>query len=215
MKLNILIDRLPETVNIGGVEYPIRTGFRTSVLFELLARDKKIKDEYKIDGLLRLYYPEIPKDGDEAVKKALWFYNCGRSRKKKDEKNRTRKEFQREKVLYSFEKDAPLIYAAFKAQYGIDLQDIEDMHWWKFSAMFDGLTGDHVIRQIMNIRGMNTSEMSKKQIQRINALKEYYSLDDAEPVDSKIALAKRNADMKNYLRKRMQEVKRNVRKEHR
>lgn len=211
--MNILIDYLPKTVRIGGAEYPIHTGFRTSILFELLARDKKIKDEYKIEGLLRLYYPEVPDDRDEAVKKALWFYNCGHQKKKKDEKNKTSAEFRKNKALYSFEKDAHLIYAAFKAQYGIDLQDMEDLHWWKFSAMFDGLTNEHPIRQIMEIRGMSTAGMPKKQIERINKLKEFYSLEDTEPVDSRIALAKRNADMKEYLRKRMQEVRSSVKKE--
>lgn len=210
--MNILIDRLPETVKIRGVEYPIRTGFRTSVLFELLVRDKKVKDEYKIDGLLRLYYEKMPPDREEAVKQALWFYNCGKEQKKKETKNKTSAAFRKNKALYSFEKDAHLIYAAFKDQYGIDLQDIEDLHWWKFSAMFDGLKNDHPIRQIMEIRGMSTSGMSKKQIQHINTLKEMYSLEDTETVDSKVALAKRNADMKAYLRKRMQEVKLNARK---
>ena len=31
--VNILIDRLPETVEIGDMEYPIRTDFRVSGLF--------------------------------------------------------------------------------------------------------------------------------------------------------------------------------------
>ncbi len=212
--MNILIDRLPESVEIGGVRYPINTGFRISILFELLVRDKKIPDEYKIIGLLRLYYDKIPPDKDEAIKQALWFYNCGRSvKKKKEERNKTRAAFRKDKVLYSFEKDAPYIYAAFKAQYGIDLQDIEDMHWWKFSAMFDGLTSDHQIRKIMEIRGMSTSGMSNKQKQRLNTLKEHYKLEDETTVDSRVALAKRNAEMKEYLRQRMREVNQSVQKQ--
>lgn len=210
--MNILIDRLPEEVEIGGVWYSINTGFRTSILFELMARDKAVPDQYKIEGLLRLYYPEVPPDKDDAIKKALWFYNCGRNiRKKKEERNKTSLSFRKDKVLYSFEKDAPYIYAAFRAQYGIDLQDIEDMHWWKFSAMFDGLKNDHPIRQIMEIRGMSTSGLPKKQIKRVNELKKHYALEDTETVDSKVALAKRNADMKEYVRQRMQEVNQNVR----
>lgn len=39
--MNILVDKLPQSVEIGGVEYQINTGFRTSILFEMLVRNKK------------------------------------------------------------------------------------------------------------------------------------------------------------------------------
>ena len=45
--VNILIDRLPETVEIGDMEYPIRTDFRVSILFELLMQDDTVPDSEK------------------------------------------------------------------------------------------------------------------------------------------------------------------------
>ena len=209
--MNILIDRLPESVEIGGVEYRINTGFRTSILFELLVRNKKIPDQGKIYGMLRLYYPKIPVDRDEAIRKALWFFYCGKERKQqREERNQTAKDFRKNKILYSFEKDADLIYAAFMSEYGIDLQDIEDMHWWKFSALFDGLSDDQKIRQVMYIRGMSTSGLPRKEVKRINELKKLYALEDELSVDKRVALAKRNAEMKEYVRRRMEEVKHRV-----
>lgn len=207
--MNILVDPLPDVVIVGGMEYQINTGFRTSVLFELLVRDKKIPDPAKIIGMLQLYYPQEPADKDEAIKKILWFYNCGKQEEKKEERNKTAKDFRQDKALYSFEQDAPLIYAAFLAEYGIDLQDIEDLHWWKFSALFDGLSDDRKIRQVMRIRGMNTSGLSAKEIKRINDLKKYYALKDDATVNSKVALAQRNARMKEYVRRRLEEVNKN------
>ena len=207
--MNILVDPLPDVVIVGGVEYQINTGFRTSVLFELLVRDKKIPDSAKIIGMLQLYYPQEPADKDEAIKKILWFYNCGKQEEKKEERNKTAKDFRQDKTLYSFEQDAPLIYAAFLAEYGIDLQDIEDLHWWKFSALFDGLSDDRKIRQVMRIRGMDTSGLSTKEIKRINDLKKYYALKDDVTVNSKVALAQRNARMKEYVRRRLEEVNKN------
>lgn len=207
--MNILVDPLPDVVIVGGMEYQINTGFRTSVLFELLVRDKKIPDSAKIIGMLQLYYPQEPADKDEAIKKILWFYNCGKQEEKKEERNKTAKDFRQDKALYSFEQDAPLIYAAFLAEYGIDLQDIEDLHWWKFSALFDGLSDDRKIRQVMRIRGMNTSGLSTKEIKRINDLKKYYALKDDVTVNSKVALAQRNARMKEYVRRRLEEVNKN------
>lgn len=207
--MNILVDPLPDVVIVGGMEYQINTGFRTSVLFELLVRDKKIPDQAKIIGMLQLYYPQEPADKDEAIKKILWFYNCGKQEEKKEERNKTAKDFRQDKALYSFEQDAPLIYAAFLAEYGIDLQDIEDLHWWKFSALFDGLSDDRKIRQVMRIRGMDTSGLSKKEIKRINDLKKHYALKDDATVNSKVALAQRNARMKEYVRRRLEEVNKN------
>ena len=207
--MNILVDPLPDVVIVGGMEYQINTGFRTSVLFELLVRDKKILDQAKIIGMLKLYYPQEPADKDEAIKKILWFYNCGKQEEKKEERNKTAKDFRQDKALYSFEQDAPLIYAAFLAEYGIDLQDIEDLHWWKFSALFDGLSDDRKIRQVMRIRGMDTSGLSTKEIKRINDLKKYYALKDDVTVNSKVALAQRNARMKEYVRRRLEEVNKN------
>lgn len=207
--MNILVDPLPDVVIVGGMEYQINTGFRTSVLFELLVRDKKIPDPAKIIGMLQLYYPQEPADKDEAIKKILWFYNCGKQEEKKEERNKTAKDFRQDKALYSFEQDAPLIYAAFLAEYGIDLQDIEDLHWWKFSALFDGLSDDRKIRQVMRIRGMDTSGLSTKEIKRINDLKKYYALKDDVTVNSKVALAQRNARMKEYVRRRLEEVNKN------
>lgn len=211
--MNILIDGLPESVNIGGVDYRINTGFRTSVLFELMIKDKSIPDKGKIEGMLRLYYPEIPPDRDEAVKKILWFFNCGKKQKKKKEsRNLTAKDFRENQEVYSFEKDAFLIYSAFKAEYGIDLQDADDLHWWKFSAMLEGLSDDCKFRKVMSIRGMELSGLSKKEKKRINDLKKLYALDDVdESVDSRDALEKRNAKMKEYIRRRTEEVKRRVR----
>ena len=210
--MNILIDSLPESVNIGGVEYRINTGFRTSILFELLIKDKSIPDQGKVQGMLRLYYPEIPPDRDEAVKKILWFFNCGKEQKKKKEiRNQTAKDFRENKEVYSFEKDAFLIYSAFKAEYGIDLQDTDDLHWWKFSAMLEGLSDGCKFRKVMSIRGMELSGLSKKEKKRINDLKKLYALEDVnEDVDSRNALAKRNAKMKEYVRRRTEEVKRRV-----
>ena len=43
--MNLLIDLLPTTVDIEGIEYEINSDFRTSILFELLMQDVEIEDE--------------------------------------------------------------------------------------------------------------------------------------------------------------------------
>jgi len=42
--MNMLIDLLPEYVELGGAEYPINTDFRVSILFELMMEDASVPD---------------------------------------------------------------------------------------------------------------------------------------------------------------------------
>ena len=75
---NIILDVLPETVEIDGAEYRINSDFRISILFELLMQDDEVGKRQKLIQGLKLYYPEIPQNMTEAVEKMIWFYRCGR-----------------------------------------------------------------------------------------------------------------------------------------
>ena len=156
--MNILIDIVPHTVKIEGIEYEINSDFRFGILFELLMQDSTIGEKEKILMALELYYPEIPKNINEAIEKILWFYKCGKdvtSAKGNSKGSRTTQ-------IYSFEYDDDYIYAAFMDQYGIDLQDTEYLHWWKFKAMFKALKEGNEIVKIMGYRSMDLSKIKDK-----------------------------------------------------
>lgn len=55
--MNLLIDGLPEDVEIGGQTVKIETGFRTGILFEEMIRDVTLSDTEKIQTALELYFP--------------------------------------------------------------------------------------------------------------------------------------------------------------
>lgn len=183
MELNILLDRIPETVEIGGAEHRINYDFRTSMLFEIMMGDNSLSNEEKAMNALYLYYGEITEDPDEAIGKLLWFYRCGEEKRRKkqkrfDEKTGKLVEVEDDPVdpVYSFEHDAPYIYAAFLQQYGIDLT-VEDMHWWKFKALFRSLSEDTKFMQIVGYRSIEiNSDMSKQQKAFYRRMKETYAL---------------------------------------
>lgn len=157
---NIILDILPETVDIDGIEYRINSDFRISILFELLMQDDELGKRQKLVQGLQLYYPEIPHNVTMAVDKMIWFYRCGKETGNGGHGSGS----GRAKQIYSFEHDDDYIYAAFLEQYGIDLQDIEELHWWKFRALFRGLSEDTEFVKIMGYRSVKiTSEMSKEQ----------------------------------------------------
>lgn len=207
MGANILLDWLPQTVMIGGVEYQIRSDFRTSILFESMMRSG-LSGWQKLNQILKIYYPVIPADRQEAIRKAMWFYNCGKEQEQQEEKNKTRAQFKKNRVSYSFEQDAPYIYAAFMEVYKINLQRIpsKELHWWEFVALFDSLPDDCKIRKIMYWRTCDTSGMPRKEVQRINELRKIYELKDDASVQAKVTLAQRNQKMQEYVKRRFQEV---------
>ena len=156
--MNLLIDLVPKTITIDNKEYEINSDFRTSILFELLMQDKSIKDNDKIYLALELYYPNIPDDINSAIEKMLWFYRCGKDLITSKRKGKGKSDIK----IYSFEYDDDYIYAAFMDQYGIDLQDIKYLHWWKFKAMFKSLKEDTEIVKIMRYRSMDLSKIKDK-----------------------------------------------------
>lgn len=207
---NIILDRLPDMVEIGGKEYRIYSDFRTSILFEIMMRNPELKSWEKLNQMLDLYYPVIPPNRQEAIEKALWFYNCGKEQESEpeEEKNKTRREFRKDRVSYSFDQDAPYIYAAFMGTYRMNLQRIKSkkLHWWEFIALFDALPDDCKIRKIMYWRTCDTSGLPRKEVQRINELRKRYELKDDASMRAKITLAQRDQRMKDYVAKRFREV---------
>lgn len=174
--MNILIDVSPQSVIIDNVEYEINSNFRTSILYELLIQDYDLKDEEKVIQALQLYYPVIPENIEGAIDKILWFYRCGKNIENSKSHNDTETTGSNN-IYYSFEYDAEYIYSAFLDQYGIDLQDIEYLHWWKFKAMFKSLKEDNEIVKIMGYRATKiTKDMSKEQKDFYKNMKKIYKL---------------------------------------
>lgn len=207
--MNILIDRLPESVSIDGREYPVNWGYRAFLLIEICLFDKRLNDEQKVLNCLNIFYNrDIPQNLSTAIEKLQCFYRCGeRERKRSGGSSRTPRKIIR---CYDFEQDAPYIYSAFLTQYGIDLQETKnyDLHWWKFSALFESLGEDLKLSKIMYYRTAKTSGLDKERRRFLNEMKKLYALEDPEDnTDAKMKLARRNAQMKEYVRARMSEMK--------
>lgn len=157
--MNILIDLVPNKVTIENKEYEINSDFRTSILFEMMMQDTEIDDKEKIIIALELYYPILPGNIDKAIEKLLWFYRGGKDILTSKSKGVGKSVSQ----IYNYEYDDEYIYSAFLDQYGVDLQDIEYLHWWKFKAMFKALKEDNMITKIMSYRSMDISKIKDKE----------------------------------------------------
>lgn len=187
MNHNMLVDCLPETIEIEGTDYEIETNFRTYILFELMMQDTELSDVEKAMRGLELVYQKTPENLNSAVDGLLWFYSCGKQwREKKAGEVEGVSEIQR---IYSFEYDDDYIYSAFLTQYHIDLQDIEYLHWWKFKALMRTLSSDLEFSKIMEYRSIDiNSNMTKEQRDFYRRKKELYALplpaDEEEKMDA-------------------------------
>ena len=181
--MNILIDLLPSSVKIDSTEYEINSDFRTSVLFSLLMEDDNLSKEEKVLQALNLYYPVVPDNSEEAIKQIKWFYSCG----KLDNPIGNKKARTSSKKVFDFEVDANYIYSAFMSQYNIDLQDIEQLHWWKFKALLEGLKEDNKLSKIIEYRSVDLSKIKDKEQRKFyKDMQKQYSLNKESKEDLKL-----------------------------
>lgn len=181
--MNILIDLLPSSVEIDDTEYEINTDFRISVLFSLLMEDNELTEEQKVLQAVNLYYPVVPNNIGKAIEQIKWFYSCGKSDKPIGSKKRK----TNSKKVFDFEADANYIYSAFMSQYRIDLQDIRQLHWWKFKALLEGLKEDNKLSKIIEYRSVDLSKIKDKEQRKFyKEMQKQYSLKKENKEDLKL-----------------------------
>ncbi len=161
--MNILLDDLPEAIAIDGKEYPVNWDHRTGIDIILDFESPGLTIEEK--GILlvrRLYHEPLPVNISEAIRLGIKFLNGGNDEVEENP-------FADHYRLYSFEKDANLIYAAFRQTHGVDLQK-ERLHWWTFLALFQDLGADTAFCTLVNLRRRVKSGEATKE-EREHALK--------------------------------------------
>lgn len=197
---NILTEALPTKIQTESGTFEPVTDFRASIEFEIMVE----KGEQNIVNLLRPYYPKYPKDLLEqqiegAAAAALWLYQCGREEKKDAPKSSTRA-----KRVYSFEIDAPSIYADFLRYYNIDLPTA-NLHWWKFRELLAGLPTDSAFKERIYYRTCELKGLPKKEQKRIAAIRKEIEIKTVEKGE-KLTLEERNKQMLDYVSKRSKET---------
>lgn len=171
--MNILVDKLP--TEYEGLK--VNTNFRSFILFELLMQDNELTNEEKIELTLNLFYEDEIDDIKKAIDGVIWFYSLGDSEKPKKQGKNSKN--NKKNQIYSYEHDAKYIFSAFFDQYGIDLNEIDYLHWFKFKSLFDGLKDENKICEIMGYRSIDLSKIKdKEQLKKYKRLKNIWALPD-------------------------------------
>lgn len=153
----------PEFIQIKEKKYPINTDFKIALKCEKIARNTNINDLERGLALIYLLFGENAlndkENWEELLQLAIKYLKCG-----KEDKNDSNKEQD-----MSFEQDWGYIQASFMSDYKIDLSK-ENMHWWAFYNLIEGLTEDSVLNRVRFIRTYDISQI-KDQKERNEWLK--------------------------------------------
>ena len=144
---NFLIEQFPDAIEIDGEIFAVNTDFRVGLQIMADFENPEFSEDERAYLMLNRLYEELPNDRgiefyQEAMQKGIKFLNAG------DESHRDNDGKPR---LYSFSKDARLIYSAFSQTHGVDLQ-VDDLHWWRFMALFLDLGADTSFNSMVSLR---------------------------------------------------------------
>lgn len=141
--MNYLLDKLPHAVLIDGKAVPIHTDFRVCLRVVQALEDERLMEHEKLTVLLTLLYPEPPENTALAIEQGLKFLNLG------EDMNASKTP---PAAVYSLNKDSSYIYTAFKSTFNIDLNTVENLHWWKFRSLFADLGKDCFFNTLISLR---------------------------------------------------------------
>lgn len=135
---------LPESVEVCGAEYAIRSDYRAVLDICAALSDPELDGRDRSEALLTIFYPDFPdmppEHYEEAIKRCLWFINGG-----------TDTQPGKSPRLVDWEQDFPYIVAPINRVTGQEIRAADYMHWWTFLAAYQEI-GDCTFAQIVRTR---------------------------------------------------------------
>ncbi|MEG2356451.1 MAG: Gp15 family bacteriophage protein [Clostridia bacterium] len=149
---------LPGSIKSDEEIYAIHADFRNILLILRLLEDPDVADCDKLVLACHRFYTEaMPPNAFEAMMQ--WIVP---EKQKRDPCA----------PPMDFEFDADVIYASFRAKYGMDLLHIDFLHWREFYTLLNGLDGDTALGARLTARGRDTSKLKGKEKQSAEIAKQ-------------------------------------------
>ena len=153
------MNKYPEYIEVDLKKYKINTDFRLALKCDEIYRDESISDTEKNMAIIYILLGSEAladrKNYDKILKLLAKYLACN-----KDIDNTMEKE-----PSMNYKQDGGYIKASFMSDYGIDL-DVDDMHWWKFFDLLQGLTDNSVLNRVRAIREESLSGKKGKELQK-------------------------------------------------
>ena len=188
--MNFFYEAFPDSVCIYGEEVPIITDFREYVRLLDMLKCEELNAMQKTTLLAQYFLEEIKVDKEAISALTAFVVMDFDSDKEVPEDDEETEYFGSKKNLFSYEIDYPFIMSGFLRDYGIDLEAVDYLHWWKFRMLFDGLSEDTEIKQRIMYRGINLSDIKDKdERKRISLIQKRIQLPMEELTDYDIGNA--------------------------
>lgn len=153
----------PEYMEIDGKDYKINTDYRVALACFRAINDDEINDTERSLAIVTLLLGEdFPFElMSLAVPKCINYLRCGREENTSEED-----------IDMDYEQDKGRIMASFRSCYQMDINK-ENICWWEFNDLIEGLKEDDVLNRVRNIRRANPDEISNEKDRQdlINAQK--------------------------------------------
>ncbi len=123
-----MIYTLPKTLNVGGVDYEIRTDYRVILDAISALNDPDLLPFERAEACVRIIFPDWKKidDHGRAYEQCLWFISCGE----------TETDGRKKPKLMDWQQDFDLITPPVNRVLGYDCRREEPTHWWTFIAAY-------------------------------------------------------------------------------
>lgn len=155
----MIISRLPTELEVDGEMYPIDSDFRTILTIIDCYSDSDLSDDeserIQIQSAVCLnnlygsrdkngkWVPNIPKNAEKAIEKAIWFIDGG---------DQQRLEKSKKGAVIDWDQDQYLIFPAVNQVIGKEIREIEYVHWWTFLGYMSSVSPDCLFSQVMSLR---------------------------------------------------------------
>lgn len=154
----------PEFAEIDGVQYKINTDYRVALNCFDAIEDENLNDISRAFAIITLLFgykneetgeiEGVPDNTNEALRIADKYLRCGNENAST---SNTKKDMD-------FNYDMKYIKASFLSDYGIDLDEVEHMHYWKFCDLIGGLTEQSVLSKVRDLRNTDLNDYKDAKI---------------------------------------------------
>ena len=164
----------PCFIEVDGKRYPINTNFKVAIKCNEIAENDKIGKMERSLAIIYLLFGEEAlndyKHYDKILELALKYLLCGKEKVPNDGE-----------PDMSFTEDYSYIKASFRSDYGMDI-DKEDIHWWEFCDLMNGLSNSEmgnccILNRVRRLRNYDISKIKDdKERQEYQKMKEQIAL---------------------------------------
>ena len=170
------LGKLPKSLKISDMEYPICTDYRVALLILQAYNDVNLKDIEKCEILIKCLFQEPDKvfqsiksenDLKEIIEKSIWFLDCGKDWEQKPYQPR----------IMDWEQDEQMIFSSVNKVAGFETREKDYIHWWTFVGYMQEIE-EGLFSTVLHIRKKKAKgkQLDKSELQFYNEHKNLIDL---------------------------------------